>query len=160
MNFSSNEIQLAFEKAKPVIENITHIKNTISEEIKFIEKFFQSHAISENHTLQIRDPSLPCNVTKGADEGLVANEELLIWDAEKKRIIFQHNQYIFDDYICYESAGTYVEYDVEGKNIISSRPLIEMPFDVRKKVYEFHLSKFLLDISSRYKLNEKSSSPF
>ena len=153
MKFTSVELQKAFDKARPVLENITQTKNTISNEIKSLEKFFQSHSIAENFTLEISSPIYPRNLTQDSNGNLIANEENLVWDAEKKRIIFQHSQYVFEDYEEYHSMGTYVKYDVDSKQIVLSRPLIETSFETRKKVYELHLSNFLLELSSKYDLN-------
>lgn len=147
MKFSSVELQNAFEKAKPVLESIVKTKNIVSEEIKLLETFLQSQSITDFFSIQITNPYYPINLTLGLNDELVSNEERLIWDAEKKRIIYQHNQYKSESV----EDGT-VLFDSETKKNLLCKPLIETSFDIRKKVYEKYLSVFLLEITAKYEL--------
>lgn len=156
MKFSSVELQTAFDNSKSILENITLIKDTISEEIKFLEKFLKTQAIDDDFTYTITSPFNPISlniVYDGEHNNVCTNEELLIWDSEKKRIIYQHNQYLPID--CINDGRVFFSYETLSSLI--NRPLIETPFEIRKKVYERHLSPYLLEITNKYRLAQQNS---
>ncbi len=155
MKFSSIELQMAFDQAKPVLSNTAKLMNQVSEDIRLLEKYLQSQSIPEDFSYTISNPTSNINFATNSDNELISNEELLIWDANIKRIIFQHNQYNSE-----LSEEGFVSVDTETKKIIINNPLIATPFDVRKRVYEFFLSEFLLKMAERYRIIDKDELPF
>ena len=147
MKFTSIDIQIAFDEAKPVLENITLIRNTVSEEIKNIEKFFQTNTLPDDFSLIITDPYDFGAQPDPVEDKLV--EELLLWKADKKRIHYQCNYY---DYLfCTESIR--FRHQPESKKTILDAPLIETRFEIRKRVYENHLANFIKEISKVYRVH-------
>ncbi|MFM9185156.1 hypothetical protein [Legionella pneumophila] len=160
MNFMSKDLQDAFNKAIPVLEKITEIKNQISKEISFLENSLKSFAINDNFSYFIQDPYNTTSFSN-ADIGeyclsgtAITNEELLLWDKNKKRLIYQLNQYEAEVDLENPSPVTLI---ISSQKTILSKPLIETAFEIRKKVYEKqYLTKFLHDLTARYQVNLKS----
>lgn len=160
MNFMSKDLQDAFNKAKPVLEKITETKDQISKEISFLEKSLKSFAINDNFTYFIQDPY---DTTSFSDADIgqyclsgtaITNEELLVWDKNKKRLIYQLNQYEAEVDL---EAPSPVTLNISSKKTIFYTPLIETAFEIRKKVYEEqYLAKFLYGLIARYQVNLKS----
>ena len=133
MKFKSIELQSAFKKAKPLLENISQTMNTISNEIKMVEKFLQDQEICENFILYLPSTK-PCYDENAPENGLFSYERRLMWNKEKKRIIYIEDRYNVsnDDY----------RYFAESLSTIQNKPLIETSFEIRKMVYEEDLAKF------------------
>lgn len=156
MNFISKNLQDAFDKAKPVLEKITETKDQISKEITFLEKSLQAFAISDDFTYFIKSPY---DTTSFADGNIgeyslsgwaITNEEMLTWDKNKKRLMYQLNQYEAE--VDFESKSPVV-LKIETRKTILCKPLIETAFDIRKEVYENeHLTRFLNALTAQYQL--------
>ena len=158
MKFASPELQKSFDTAKPILEKITETKNRISSEIKNLEKFFQSLDMNESLSYLATNPNLVSNMVfdqfcEYSSSGVgTATEEFLIWDNIAKRIMYVRNEY--------EACADMEDFNQVSllketcKNIVN-RPLIETTFDVRKKIYEHHLSDFLSYAAQKYEVHEK-----
>lgn len=159
MNFMSPDLQKAFDNAKPVLEQIPQTKNQISNEIKHIEKSFKEFSIGENFEYRIQSPFettsfTSCDISEYCLTGwAVTNEELLIWDKDKKRLMYQLNQ--FDADVALDTPNP-VTVDEATRNQLIYKPLIETSFEIRKKVYEQnHLCNFINQLTSKYQVNIK-----
>lgn len=159
MNFMSKELQEAFNKAKPVLEQITQTKDQISNEIKYLEDFLKGLAINDSFGYRIQSPFdtssfTDCDIGEFSLAGwAVTNEELLIWDKEKKRLMYQLIQYNAD--VQFDTPNPVILDESSRKQLIL-KPLIETSFEIRKKVYEQnHLCNFLLELTSKYQVNLK-----
>lgn len=158
MKFTSPELQKAFESAKPILEKITETKNRISTEIKNVEKFFQSLDINELISYLATNPNQLCNVNCEqigeycATGNGTATEEYLIWDNKKKRLMYVENSYQASI-----DLDSIIQIDLDTstlKNIIE-KPLIETTFDIRKRIYEDHLSSFISYVAKKFEVIEK-----
>lgn len=158
MEFQSDELQKSFKSAKPILEKITETKNKVSNEIKKLENFLKSLNLDEPFTYLVKNPnnlsSIVCDQffeNCGTGNG-IATEENLIWDNKSKRLIFHATEY----QACIDiGAISSVEIDSDTANTIIERPLIETPFDIRKRIYEGHLSKFLSALAKKFTIIEK-----
>jgi len=159
MQFMSKELQEAFDIAKPVLEKIAETKDQISNEIKYIENSLKEFSINDNFEYIIQSPYHTTSFTDSniGEYSLAGsaktNEALIIWDKDKKRLMYQLSQY--NASVDFDS-NTPVLLDEESQIQLLLKPLIETTFDVRKYIYEEnHLSKFLIELSSKYQLKIK-----
>ena len=151
MKFKSIELQNAFDKAKPVLENISQTMDTISNEIRMVEKFLQDQAICENFILKL-PTTKPLYDENAPEDGLFILEKRLLWNKEKKRIIYIEDRYNISDEDNYKCFG-------DSLVTMQNKPLIETSFEIRKMVYEEYLSKFLLGIANTYELPNQANDP-
>jgi len=144
MKFNSATLQSSFEQSKPILDNIHQIKDSVSEDIKQLETYLRSLDLNETIVYRLAEHIF----THLADE-------LLVWDHNKKRIVYIEDRYKVNDDCHYHTA------DISSRETIVERPLIETPFDIRKRIYEEdHLSKFILFISKKYDLKKPMECPF
>lgn len=158
MKFNSTDLQDAFEKARPVLDQLNDTKNIISTEIKALEKYFQNIHLGDDLTYRIQDPCqttsfIDCDIGEYCLSGwAVTGEELLIWDNQQKRLIYQCNQYDADVDL---DSNLPVKVNKDSCREVTRKPLIECKFDIRKRIYEEHLSKFLQMITEKFTLQPK-----
>lgn len=162
MNFTSPELQKSFESAKPILEKITETKNRISNEIRNLENFFQSLDINESIPYTVTNPNIMGNINFEQFCGFsgghgIATEELLFWDHIKKRILYIHNEYEASVTLSDELAlNDTIDLDFSTLKTLLNRPLIETTFDIRKKMYESHLSNFITHVAKKFEVIEKT----
>jgi hypothetical protein len=145
MKFTSQKIQDAFNLVEPALKNISLTQNTVSEEINDLEDFFKKNPLPLNFSYEISSTVVHGGVD--TDDG-VEEREFLIWRAEDKRLCYTINSY---DFVINSITGD-IHYNNE-KEIFKLRPLGETAFEIRKRIYEHHLDKFLLEIFKKYSIN-------
>jgi len=147
MNFNSDLLQSYFETAKPILDNISKIKDAISEDIKLFEGYLKSINFPENFRYQI-----DCRNAFDEEEcEYLGIEESLLWNCEKKRLFFVKTTYPI--------IGDGSMWDVYSPHIAIEKPLIETPFEVRKIVCTGnHLGKLLHAIAEKYDVENKLKS--
>ncbi|MBM4222332.1 MAG: hypothetical protein FJ161_00795 [Gammaproteobacteria bacterium] len=151
MKFNSETLQKSFEQSKMVLENIHNIKDLISEDIKKLEAYIKS--LNLNETI---DYIFSTSYIYIGPNGIPSSEKLIVWDHNKKRLLYVENQYEASswDVYCIEA---YIDGDIgdedNNKTTIIEKPLIETSFVTRKEVYESgELAKFLLFVKQRYEI--------
>ncbi|QBR83834.1 hypothetical protein E3983_05415 [Legionella israelensis] len=145
ITFNSQKLQSAFEASKNTLENINKIKNNISNDIKTFESHLKSLHINENFIYKI------------SGSNMTLEEIFLLWDDEKQRLIYKETRFLLEDYEDHDYRCSIADRHLfEPKKTIIERPLIEMPFDVRKMAFE-HLSDFLLSLSKKYNVTRSEN---
>lgn len=159
MNFMSKELQEAVNKAKPVLEQIIQTKDQISKEIKYLEEFLKDFAINDSFVYRIQSPFdtssfTDCDIGEFCLTGwAVTNDEQLLWDKDKKRLMYLLVQYHAEVQL---DTHTPVILDEASRKQIILKPLIETSFELRKRIYEEnHLSDFLCELTAKYQVNLK-----
>lgn len=161
MKFTSQKLQQSFDAAKPILEKIIETKNFVSAEIKNLEKYFQSLNINESISYLATNPNNTGNIcfdqfSEHSGSGIgISTEELIIWDDNKKRIMYVLNEYEASvDFVSAE-IGNHppVDLNMDSRKTIVEKPLIETTFEIRKQIYENHLSDFLTHVAKKFEVN-------
>ncbi len=159
MKFNSKRLQSCIDLTKPVLDKIHEIKDSISEDIKQLEKYFKTTNISESFQYIISDPwsvsNVACKLDRFGQGDGIATEEYLKWDHEIKRLIYVRKEYDASVNLSLPDKEAeligYVHFNKSHPINSINKPLIETSFDVRKRMFEHnHIEEFLFAIAKRY----------
>ncbi len=145
MKFNSAMLQARFEEAKSALENFNPTQDLITDDIKELETFLKTASINHSISYSFKSTALPAH-----------HEELLMWNHITKQIIYIHNAYgisCVSDMLRY-----YPRVNYNDKETLTEKPLLEMPYEVRKRLWEDNkLASFLSYIVERIHLKEHLS---
>lgn len=146
MKFNSQKLQQCFDLAKPVLDSINETKNQVSNDIKNLEKYLISLNISESFNIIVT--SSACYEESFENDLQTDLEELLLWSGDVQRLIFRKVYSYYDIIRCETGYPERLAFKFTQEE---DKPLIEMPFYVRKKIAEEdHLVKLLSIITKEF----------
>ncbi len=153
MKFNSQKLQQCFDLARPVLDSINDTKNQVSNDIKNLEKYLASLNIKDSFAI-ITTPSTYVADYFVKDQEVHCLEQLL-WDGGIQRLVSQRIYHYYNILRCPE-IGYPLGVAFDSIKDIVGKPLIEMPYNVRKRmVEEDHLIKLLSMITQKFDAYKK-----
>ena len=159
--FALPELQQAIDEARPLLEGAEAAKNRVSNEIKALENYLQG--LNLKHEFRYQVSVSQCAVGNDAAALLeysgtasaLMEEEELVWGPDKKgtwRLFF-----------ALKSCDGGIDIDAPGGPYFWSeeweqrefKPLIECSFDIRRRVYQDHLAKFVKQLGEDLRVERK-----
>jgi len=133
IQFNSPELRSVYEESKNILDRIVNYRDMISDDIRNLESL-----LKECH---LGDAIYYCvdQVQDDFDRDIIRSDNIA-WDPKKKRLMFVKIEQTLIDYepVTFNPPHT-----------LSEKPLIELPFDLRKKFHKL-LPKFLSHIVKDY----------
>lgn len=160
--FASPELQKAVDDVRPLLEGAEEAKSRVSNDIKALEKYLQSlnlkhafrHEIGCSQEIVGDDAAISLEYSGTASA--IQKQEVLIWGPDPKgtfRLLYEINSW--DGSIDVDLAAGPYFWD-ESSHRRESKPLIESSFDIRKRVYQDHLSDFVKRLGEDLRVERKS----
>lgn len=153
MNFHSKKLQSLFDNSKHFLDNLSSLKEYISEDINSLESYLKTIKLDKSvlHTINGDDGFTP--TTELTSEKPVygfTNKEILFWCPEAKCIMYEKRHYT----TVYDYSKNQLErLTVQNDNFekIVSTPLSEADFEIKRFVYlNNHLEGFVQSILEAY----------
>lgn len=161
--FASPELQKAVDAARPHLEGADQAMNRVSNDIRALEGYLQSLNLKheyryslgkdfcaaegeENHVAAMLEYS-------GGASGTM-QEEALVWGKDKTgayRLL--HEVSTWDGSIDVDYPGGPYFWD-ESTLRREAKPLIETPFDVRKRMYQQHFANFVSSMGEHLRIEK------
>jgi hypothetical protein len=162
--FSSEELRKAVTEAKPIIEGLDEARNRLSEDIKHLESYLQRLDLkvpfrcAYGMCLVAYDSKAEQHIAADLEYGGAASgwieEEALVWAEQKPgkfRLMYEHSRW--DGYVEVDAPGGPYFRDEETLER-DQKPLIETPFEIRKKMYP-HLPDFVRALSNNLSVEKR-----
>ncbi|EEZ95943.1 hypothetical protein [Legionella longbeachae] len=153
MNFHSKKLQSLVDNSKHFLENLTSLKDYISEDINSLESYLKTLSLDKNvlYTIYSDDGFIPTTeITSQRPIEGYTRKELLLWCPKTKCLMYEKRRYaaVYDSSTQHPSRLK-VQNDIFEK--IVSIPLSEADFEIKKIVYlNNHLEGFIKSILECY----------
>jgi hypothetical protein len=160
--FSSPELRKAIDDARPILEGADEAMSRVSRDIKNLEDYLQGLGLKHPYRYWLgkyfasddkseRDVAMALEFTGGV--GGTIGEEALAWDQDAKgkfRLLYE--VYRWEGGVEVDMPGGPFHWD-ESTEQREAKPLIEMKFDVRKRMYRDHLTDFVKKLTEHLRVD-------
>jgi hypothetical protein len=153
--FHSKPLQSVYDVVKPAID-ISVNRSKLLNDIKELEGVMKNANTFEPFVFYITTASE--GTFKKVDGGETAEEDVLLWDDDKKQLFFIRRQYPFvgnENEIEYDWNGHIVNFSESAKyHVVMEVPLAEAPFEIQK-YSSGYLEKFLSSFADKYSVYDQ-----
>lgn len=152
MNFHSKNLQSLVNSSMHLLENLSSLKDYISEDINSLESYLKTLNVDKNvlYTIYSDDGFIPTTeITSQRPIEGYTTKELLLWCPKTKCLMYEKRRYAATFDSNQHPSKLTVQTDIFEK--IVSIPLSEVDFEIKKIVYlNNHLEGFIRSILDAY----------
>lgn len=157
--FSSPELQAAFDKVRETLEGADDARNRVSEDIRTLERYLVGLRLTTPFRYPLGKCLIPDNEQtvasslehSGCASGKIRETSLLLDDCSNGSVRLLHETCSWEGQVDVDAPGGPYFWD-EDTLEREVKPLIEMKFEVRKKVYG-RLPDFVTALAKHYSID-------
>lgn len=161
--FSSPNLQKAVDAAHPLLSGADDAMTRVSNDIKNLEAWLKGLNLQHSFRyslgrMPIADDTFKASIDEFGASACEFLEEVLSWEPDKSgtyRLLYEENA--FQGYIDVDQPGGPNFCEETTLELRQRKPLIEMPYQVRKRMHQDHIADFIAAMSKHHKVDRVSS---